>query len=63
MYGISYKITKKTKFIQCIDCGEWFEVDISSKKIRCYKCQCFERKKHNKEMYNNRKFNQVEKRN
>lgn len=30
---------KKTKVIQCIDCGEWFEVDISSKKIRCNKCK------------------------
>ena len=30
---------KKTKVIQCIDCGEWFEVDISSKKIRCDECK------------------------
>ena len=30
---------KKTKFIQCIDCGEWFEVDIKSKSCRCENCQ------------------------
>ena len=30
---------KKPKYIQCIDCGEWVEVDIQSKSIRCSKCQ------------------------
>ena len=30
---------RKTKYIQCIDCGEWVEVDIQSKSIRCNKCQ------------------------
>lgn len=35
---------KKTKVIQCIDCGEWFEVDISSKKIRCDRCNEIHRK-------------------
>ena len=30
---------RKTKYIQCIDCGEWLEVDIQSKSIRCSKCQ------------------------
>ena len=30
---------RKTKYIQCIDCGEWVEVDIQSKSTRCYKCQ------------------------
>ena len=29
---------KKTKFIQCIDCGEWVEVGIASKRIRCDDC-------------------------
>lgn len=30
---------RKTKYIQCIDCGEWVEVDIKSKSTRCNKCQ------------------------
>ena len=30
---------RKTKYIQCIDCGEWIEVDIQSKSTRCYKSQ------------------------
>lgn len=31
---------KKTKVIQCIDCGEWIEVDSRNmKKIRCNSCQ------------------------
>lgn len=29
---------KKTKVIQCIGCGEWFEVDIESKRERCDEC-------------------------
>lgn len=36
---------KKTKFIQCVDCGEWFEVDINSKLIRCPECQSEERRR------------------
>lgn len=47
---------KKTKVIQCIDCGEWFEVDISSKRIRCDECFKLERKEHNRKMYQNRKI-------
>ena len=30
---------KGTKTIQCIDCGEWIEVDIFSKTCRCNECQ------------------------
>lgn len=31
---------RSTKFIRCIDCGEWFEVDFSlMNKIRCNCCQ------------------------
>lgn len=31
---------KKAKFIQCIDCGEWIEVDIlNTKTCRCEECQ------------------------
>lgn len=29
----------KTKYIQCIDCGEWLEVDSKSKTCRCPQCQ------------------------
>lgn len=50
---------KKTKFIRCVDCDEWVEVDISSRKIRCDRCSQLERKNHNQKMYENRKFNQV----
>lgn len=31
---------KNTKFIQCVDCGEWIEVDVLNKRTcRCNKCQ------------------------
>ena len=46
---------KKTKLVQCIDCGEWIEVDIDSKLIRCPICQKIERREHNRKMYQNRK--------
>lgn len=37
---------KKTKVIQCVDCGEWFEVDIyNSKTCRCENCQHEETKR------------------
>lgn len=47
---------KKTKVIQCIDCGEWFEVDISSKRIRCDECFDIERKRINREYYLKKKI-------
>ena len=47
---------KKTKFIQCIDCGEWIEIDANSKVIRCSKCQKIERTRINRENYRNRKI-------
>lgn len=38
---------KKTKVIQCIDCGEWFEVDKNNvKTCRCPKCNI----EHNREL-------------
>lgn len=46
---------EKTKFIQCIDCGEWLEVLINSKRIRCDDCLQQERKEHNKKMYQKKK--------
>lgn len=37
---------KKTKFIQCVDCDEWIEVDIlNTKTCRCEKCQYEETKR------------------
>ena len=47
---------RKTKYIQCIDCGEWVEVDMNSKRIRCDRCYKEERRLHNKKMYQNRKI-------
>lgn len=41
---------KKTKVIQCIDCGEWFEVDIKdTKSCRCDKCQLIEKRRIDRE--------------
>lgn len=47
---------KNTKFVQCIDCGEWIEVDIDSKTIRCNLCQRKERQRINHENYIRRKI-------
>ena len=41
----------KTKFTQCVDCGDWFEVDIASRKIRCEDCYKLERARIYKEKY------------
>lgn len=39
VFLIMYR-NKKTKAIKCIDCGEWFEVDIKdNKSCRCETCQ------------------------
>ena len=41
---------KKTKMIQCIDCGEWIEVDIKdSKTCRCKQCQLEEKRRLDRE--------------
>ena len=32
-------MVRKTKYIQCVDCGEWLEVPIESKKERCDDCK------------------------
>lgn len=32
-------VVRKTKYIQCVDCGEWLEVPIESKKERCDDCK------------------------
>lgn len=40
---------KKTKFIQCTDCGGWLEVPMGSKSIRCDSCKREYRKKWDRE--------------
>lgn len=35
----------KTKFVQCTDCGEWFEVDSKSRRIRCDECTIIEKRR------------------
>lgn len=45
----------KTKYVQCVDCGEWFEVDISSKKIRCEECNLIHRKQVKLDTWNKNK--------
>lgn len=40
---------KKTKFIQCTDCGGWLEVPMASKSIRCDICKREYRKKWDRE--------------
>lgn len=44
----------ETKTITCIDCGKEFEIDSSSRKIRCDNCYKLERQEHNRKMYRNR---------
>lgn len=45
---------RKTKFVQCIDCGEWFEVDSRNmKKVRCDNCQKEYRKQWDRERKKN----------
>ena len=41
---------KKTKFIQCVDCDEWIEVDVlNSKTCRCDRCAEIYKKNYHKE--------------
>ena len=48
--NLQQHIKQPTKVIQCVDCGEWFEVDRSSKRtIRCADCQSEYRKKWDRE--------------
>lgn len=47
---------KRTKFIQCIDCGEWVEVDSKDNKTcRCKTCQHEENKRIKREYWNKNK--------
>ena len=36
---------RKTKHIQCIDCGEWVEVPVESKRARCENCSKLEQRR------------------
>ena len=47
---------KNTKYVQCVDCGEYFEVNISGKRIRCDSCLRSERREHNRKMYQKKKI-------
>lgn len=42
-------VIKKTKYIQCVNCGEWFETSIYSNSIRCTQCQHEYRKRRERE--------------
>lgn len=46
---------KNTKFIQCIDCVEWIEVEVNSKKIRCDACFEINRKRQKLDCWNKNK--------
>ena len=46
----------KTKVIQCIDCGEWIEIDSKDNKTcRCNECQHEENKRIKREYWHKRK--------
>lgn len=41
---------KKTKYIECVDCGEWIEIDIKDNKtLRCKSCQLEEKRRKDRE--------------
>ena len=47
---------KKTKMIQCIDCGEWIEVDQNNvKTCRCKRCTYLHRNEYQREIMRKRK--------
>lgn len=50
---------KKTKLIQCIDCGEWFEIDFKDNKTcRCELCKSiYDKEYHRNYMRNKRNVN------
>ena len=48
---------ESTKIIQCVDCGEWFEVDIKAGKAhRCEDCQNIYRRYWDRERKKNKNF-------
>jgi hypothetical protein len=47
---------KKVKIIQCIDCGEWIEVDLKDNKTcRCELCKTIYKKNYHKEYMRNKR--------
>ena len=48
---------KKIKFIQCVDCGEWLEVDsLNTKTNRCDMCKITYQKNYHKEYMRSKRF-------
>ncbi len=47
---------RDTRYVQCIDCGEYFEINISGRRIRCDACRQAERREHNRKMYQKKKI-------
>ena len=47
---------KKTKFVQCVDCGEWVEIDVlNTKTDRCDNCKIVYQKNYHKEYMRNKR--------
>lgn len=45
--NLSAKVSRSTRDVQCVDCGEWFMTDIkSTRACRCEKCQLDHRRKY-----------------
>ena len=40
---------KSTKYVRCADCGEWFELPLSSKAERCESCKIIYKRKQTKQ--------------
>ena len=56
--NLEKQFRKRTKFIQCVDCDEWVEVDIKDNKTkRCKRCQYEEDKRIKREYWNSRNGN------
>ena len=54
---------KLTTYIQCADCGEWFEIEIKSSRrsFRCRKCQEKANNKSKQQYYNKKKLKKEQK--
>ena len=48
--------TKKTKWIECVDCGEWIEVGIDNRRAcRCETCQIIDDNRRKRESWHKSK--------
>ena len=47
----------KTKVIQCVDCGEWIEINKTERRIRCNECAIEERRRIEREKKRNQRLN------